>query len=505
MTEAPWTPHPIERVLGKARSDLSWEDLVEAVERLGLEQVDLRYVGGDGRLKSIAFPIGSREQLVAVLVRGERVDGSSVFGGASTEDSDVYVVPRWSTAFVNPFGTRPSLDLLCSFYDSDGEPLAHAQDQVVRRAAEELTAETGLVLEAFGELEYYLVSEPDPLYAVEPERGYQESPPFSKYRQVREEVLRHLASFGIATKYVHGEVGSAVEGGRQLVQHEIELLPVPVPEAADALVITKWLVREVAHAHGLEATFAPSVTADGAGNGLHVHSRLVRPADGRSGGEPVNVIVDNEGLTDTGKRLVAGYLGAARALSAFGNTVPTSYLRLEEGDESPEGICWGETDRTGLVRVPLAWVGDVLPGMVAHANPGTGGALPDLGVHPQTVELRLGDGSADVHLLLAGMALAARRGLTDPDSLAQAERLRADGDDGDVAGDPEQLPTSCAESADALEEDRALFEADGVFPGRLVDETIEQLRERHAATRGRRTRKDASAREELVRRYWHVG
>ncbi|MGV3564981.1 MAG: glutamine synthetase beta-grasp domain-containing protein [Nocardioides sp.] len=505
MTEPTWTPHPIERVLGKARSDLSWEDLVEAVERLGLEQVDLRYVGGDGRLKTIAFPIGSREQLVAVLVRGERVDGSSVFGGASTEDSDVYVVPRWSTAFVNPFGTRPSLDLLCSFYDSDGEPLAHAHDQVVRRAAEVLTAGTGLVLEAFGELEYYLVSEPDPLYAVEPERGYQESPPFSKYREVREEVLRHLAAFGIATKYVHGEVGSAVEDGRQLVQHEIELLPVPVPEAADALVVTKWLVREVAHSHGLEATFAPSVTADGAGNGLHVHSRLVRPADGGSGGQAVNEIVDDDGLTDTGKRLVAGYLGAARALSAFGNTVPTSYLRLEEGDESPEGICWGETDRTGLVRVPLAWVGDVLPGMVAHANPGTGGALPDLGVHPQTVELRLGDGSADVHLLLAGMALAARRGLTDPDSLAQAERLRADGDDGDVAGDPEQLPTSCAESADALEEDRALFEADGVFPGRLVDETLEQLRERHAATRGRRTRKDASAREELVRRYWHVG
>lgn len=506
MTDAPWTPHPIERVLGKARADLTWEDLVEAVERLGLEQVDLRYVGGDGRLKSIAFPIGSREQLVAVLVRGERVDGSSVFGGASTEDSDVYVVPRWSTAFVNPFGTRPSLDLLCSFYDSDGEPLAHAHDQVVRRAAEVLTAETGLVLEAFGELEYYLVSEPDPLYAVEPERGYQESPPFSKHRRVREEVLRHLAAFGIATKYVHGEVGGAVEDGRQLVQHEIELLPVPVPEAADALVVTKWLVREVAHAHGLEATFAPSVTADGAGNGLHVHSRLVRPAGAEGVDGSVNVIVDDEGLTDTGKRLVAGYLGAARALSAFGNTVPTSYLRLDEGDESPEGICWGETDRTGLVRVPLAWVGDVLPGMVAHANPGIAGALPDLGVHPQTVELRLGDGSADVHLLLAGMALAARRGLTDPDSLAQAERLRADGGDGDHAdGDPEQLPTSCAESADALEGDRALFEADGVFPERLVDETLEQLRERHAATRGKRTRKDASAREELVRRYWHVG
>ena len=194
--------------------------------------------------------------------------------------------------------------------------------------------------------------------------------------------------------------------------------------------------------------------------------------------------------------------------------MPTSYLRLEEGEESPEGICWGETDRTGLVRVPLAWVGDVLPGMVAHANGanrGRGDGLPDLGVHPQTVELRLGDGSADVHLLLAGMALAARRGLTDPDSLEQAERLRADGADGeegkegDGGDDREQLPTSCAESADALEADRALVEADGVFPERLVDEVLDRLRERHSSSRTKRSRRDAAAREELVRRYWHVG
>lgn len=240
---------------------------------------------------------------------------------------------------------------------------------------------------------------PDPLYPVETERGYQESPPFSKHLRVREEVLRHLAAFGIATKYVHGEVGGAVEDGRQLVQHEIELLPVPIAEAADALVLGKWLVREVAHAHGLEATFAPSVSSDGAGNGLHIHSRLVRTG---SGGDVENVIVDGEGLTDTGRRLVAGYLGSARALTAVGNTVPTSYLRFAEGEESPEGICWGETDRTGLVRVPLAWVGDVLPGMVGHANADVPADVPDLGVHPQTVELRLGDGSAEVHLLLAG-------------------------------------------------------------------------------------------------------
>jgi glutamine synthetase len=297
---------------------------------------------------------------------------------------------------------------------------------------------------------------------------------------------------GIQLKYAHGEVGNILEAERQLVQHEIEFWPVPLEQAADALVMAKWVVREVAYAHGLEVTFAPSVSSDGAGNGLHIHSRLVR--DG------ANAIMGDGGINDTGRRLIAGYLSAAKALTALGNTVPTSYLRFTDGDESPEGISWGEADRTGLVRVPLAWGGDVLPAMVAHANPGSSEPIPDPAVHPQTVELRLADGSADVHLLLAGMAVAARRGLSDPGSLDTAARLStADHDEF------EQLPSSCADSADALESERAMFEADDVFPSALVDALLDRLRAYDDATLMKKLAKDDDARDELVQRHWHVG
>lgn len=456
-------PHPIVRLLEKPSADFTCSDLVRAAEQLELRQVNLRYVGGDGRLKTVAFPIDSREHLIDVLMKGERVDGSSIFPGTETQASDVYIVPRHRTAFVNPFGERPSLDVLCSFYYQDGKPLPYAREQVVRRAAEALLQETGMVLEAFGELEYYLVGEAERIYPVEKEHGYQESAPFSKGQRVREEVLGHLSAMGIKLKYAHGEVGNILQDERQLVQHEIEFWPVPVEQAADALVLAKWVVREVASGHGLEATFAPSVSGDGAGSGLHIHSRLVD--DG------ANAIVGEEGINDTGRRLIAGYLSAAKALTAFGNTVPTSYLRFADGGETPEGICWGETDRTGLVRVPLAWAGHVLPDMVAHANPGDSEPIPDPAVHPQTVELRLADGSADVHLLLAGMAVAARRGLSDPESLELAARLStADHDKFD------QLPSSCADSADVLERERTSFEADDVFPSELIDAELDRLR-----------------------------
>jgi glutamine synthetase len=485
-------PHSIVRLLEKAASEFTCNDLVRAVEQLELRQVNLRYVGGDGRLKTLAFPINSREHLIEVLTRGERVDGSSIFEGTETHASDVYIVPRHRTAFLNPFGERPSLDVLCSFYGEDGKPLPYAREQVLRRAAEVLLQETGMILEAFGELEYYLVDSAERIYPVEEEHGYQESAPFSKGQRVREQVLGHLSAMGIKLKYAHGEVGNILEDERQLVQHEIEFWPAPVEQAADALVMAKWVVREVAYGHGLEVTFAPSVGSDGAGSGLHVHSRLVR--DGAS------AIMGTEGINDTGRRLIAGYLSAASALTAFGNTVPTSYLRFTEGDESPEGICWGETDRTGLVRVPLAWGGHVLPGMVAHANPHSSEPIPEPAIHPQTVELRLADGSADVHLLLAGMAVAARRGLGDPESLELAERLNAADHD-----DFEQLPTSCADSAEALESARASFEADDIFPRELIDAVLDRLRADENAALIRKSAKNPDARADLVRRHWHVG
>jgi len=193
-------PHPLVRLLEKPAADFTCSDLVRAVEQLELRQVNLRYVGGDGRLKLVAFPINSREHLIQVLTQGERVDGSSIFPGTETHASDVYIVPRHRTAFLNPFGERPTLDLLCSFYDEDGLPLPYAREQVVRRAAEVLIQETGMVLEAFGELEYYLVDEVERIYPVEEEHGYQESAPFSKGQRVREQVLGHLSAMGIQLK-----------------------------------------------------------------------------------------------------------------------------------------------------------------------------------------------------------------------------------------------------------------------------------------------------------------
>ena len=65
--------------------------------------LNFRYVADDGKLKSLNFVPFSRDHLESILTAGERVDGSSLFSFVESGSSDLYVIPRYRTAFVNPF------------------------------------------------------------------------------------------------------------------------------------------------------------------------------------------------------------------------------------------------------------------------------------------------------------------------------------------------------------------------------------------------------------------
>jgi len=488
-------PHPLVRLLGKPAVEFTRADLVRAVEELGIRMLDLRYVAGDGRLKKLNFVINGRDHLESILTYGERVDGSSLFSFVAAQSSDLYVVPRYRTAFLNPFAEEPTLDLLCSFYDGSGAPLASAPEYVLRKAARSLAERTGTRLEALGELEYYVFDEVDSIYPVVEQRGYHESHPFSKWGLIRREAMRHLAQMGAQIKYGHAEVGNIIQGGREMVQGEIEFLPVPVEDAADQIVLAKWVLREVAYRHGLEVSFAPKIVVGQAGSGFHVHTRLVRGDE--------NAFVGEDGLSDDARRVIAGYLKLAPSLTAFGNTVPTSYLRLVPHQEAPTSICWGDRNRSVLVRVPLGWAG-VGDSMLRDANPNEPADAMPHRIDPQTVEIRSGDGSAAVHLYLAALTVAARHGLESEDSLEEARRLYVSEDASEVP-DLAQLPASCVESARALRRMREVYEEDDVFPAGLLDATAEKLEGYDDLGLSERLEGDVEALGALVERHLHCG
>ncbi len=492
-------PNKIVRFLNKLPEEFTKKDLITYIEKNEIRFVNFRYVGGDGRLKTLNCGINSKFQLDRFLSSGERVDGSSLFSYIDSGSSDLYVIPRFKTAFVNPFTEVPTVDVLCSFYTVDGVPLPSSFENVVKRAQEALLQSTGLSMKAMGELEYYLIRHVDPLYPTEPQRGYQESSPFSKGEALRLEALTAMAQAGCRIKYGHAEVGYIPGDDFEIEQDEIEFLPVALEDAADHIVIARWILRTVAYRHSLTVSFAPKIQVGHAGNGLHIHTEVLRKGK--------NVLVEANQLTDTAKRIIAGYLSMAPSLTAFGNTVPISYLRLSPSQEAPTNLCWGEQNRSALVRIPLGWLG--ANDMVKNANPLENEELPNFS-QSQTLEFRSPDGSANVHLLLAGLAVAARYGLEMPDALELAEKLHvgvnifSPQDEGIRMRLP-KLPSSCWESAELLLKDHAIYERDGVFSPILVRGFAAGLRNHGDQNLREWLHQEGNEYLNLVNKYLHCG
>ena len=486
-------PNKLVQYLDKPAEDFSKKDIIKFVEENGIKMLNFRYIGGDGRLKTLNFVINSRKHLDHILSTGERVDGSNLFSYIDAASSDLYVVPRYKTAFINPFTETPTVDILCSYYTSKGKPMESSPENIIKKAHKILMEKTGLTFEAMGELEYYLLSEVETIYPIIEQKGYHESHPFSKWGAVRREAMRVISEMGGQIKYGHAEVGNIIHNDIEMVQHEIEFLPALVEDAADQVVLAKWAIREVAYKYNMEVSFAPKIIVGHAGSGLHIHSRLVK--------EGKNIMVNNEGLSDTAKKMIAGFLQLASSLTAFGNTVPTSFLRLVPHQEAPTGICWGDRNRSVLIRVPLGWLG--VDNMIKDANPKEPDEICEL-KDRQTVELRNPDGSANVHQLLAGMTVAALYGLENKNSLKIAEELYVSVD-ASTLKKLKQLPASCYEAAEMLLKDRKIYERYDIFPPRMIDKLAKDLKTYNDKDMSEKLFGNADALKEIVDKYIHCG
>ena len=460
----------IASYLNKEPASFTKKDLTRYIRSGGVRMLNFRYVAGDSRLKTLNFVINDEKYLDRVLSAGERVDGSNLFKNIDASSSDLYVLPRYRTAFVNPFSEVPAVDVLCSFYNPDGSPFSSAPENILKRAHAQFHGKTGLDFHALGELEYYVISGKDPLYPAAAQKGYHEAFPFSKWEGLRCEAMNAIAEAGGRIKYGHSEVGFIRTGDAEMTQQEIEFLPVDCADAADQLAVAKWIVSGIGRKHGVVVTFAPKISIGHAGSGLHFHACLLK--NGK------NVMLSDRGLSPEAKKAVAGFLKLARSLTAFGNTVPTSYFRLVPHQEAPINVCWGYHNRSALVRVPLGW--QKAGAMIKDANPSSARELR--GVKScQTVEFRSPDGSANLHLFLAGLCCAARLGFEMKDSIKYADGHFVEGnifraENKNLQERFPKLPASCAESAQELEKDRLVYEAHGVFPAAVIDAMIKKLK-----------------------------
>lgn len=467
---------PLVRRLGKLPADWQREDLMRVCLEDGVRVLNLRYASLDGKLKELRVPVNNRAYLERILAAGERVDGSSLFPGLlDTGKSDLYVIPVYRWAFLNPWAAD-ELDIVCRFVDKDGLPCAQTPDNLLFDAVARLYGSTGLRLHGLAELEYYLIlKREDERFAGRFQRNYHQSTPYLHGRAIADEMLRVVSGVCGGVKYAHSEVGycdllesdDAELDGRRVEQYEIEFDLQPVEELATWIAVARWLVRCVADRHGASATFLPKLHEEMAGSGMHFHLALYR--------EGQNVMHNAAGeLSDAALQLIGGVLRHATTLAAFGNTVAASYLRLVPDQEAPTRVCWGRRNRSSLVRVPLAF--DLPQRTDTQFNPGEQGSFPQ-GLARPTAEIRSPDGSAFVNPLLAAIVLGAEDGLLDAGSLELARGLQVEGSifqQPEVLQRLERLPSTAVAAGGVLREQRGWYEARG-FPPKLIDFVLAKL------------------------------
>ena len=483
--------------LQKPSSEFTKADIISFIREKGIKMVNFMYPAGDGRLKTLNFVINNAAYLNAILTCGERVDGSSLFSFIEAGSSDLYVIPRFRTAFVDPFAELPTITMLCSFFNKDGEPLESSPEYTLYKASKAFTEVTGMEFQAMGELEYYVIAEEEELFPATDQRGYHESGPFAKFNEFRTQCMQYIAQAGGQIKYGHSEVGNFTLNGKIYEQNEIEFLPTKVEEAADQLMIAKWVIRNLAYSYGLDITFAPKITVGKAGSGLHVHMRIMK--DGK------NQMLADGALSETARKAIAGMMQLAPSITAFGNTNPTSYFRLVPHQEAPTNVCWGDRNRSVLVRVPLGWAAK--KDMCVLANPLESESHYDT-TQKQTVEMRSPDGSADLYQLLAGLAVACRHGFEIENALEIAEKTYVNVNIHQEENKArletlDQLPDSCAASAERLQKQRAVFEKYNVFSPSMIDGIIKKLKSYNDFTLRDDLKNDPEGMLRLVNTYFH--
>lgn len=495
-------PNRLVQYLQKPASEFTRADIIRYCEENRIEFINFHYCGWDGKLKTLNFVIHSAAHLDNILSAGERVDGSSLFPFIEAGKSDLYVMPKYKTAFLNPFTEVPTLDILCSFFNRDGEPFESSPEFILRKAHKAFKETTGMQMETMGELEYYIIADDEEIYPVPDQKGYHESAPYNKFTDFRVEAMRLIAQAGGLIKYGHSEVGNFTQDGKIYEQNEIEFLPTNIEDAADQLVVAKWIMRQLAYQYGVTLTFAPKITVGKAGSGMHVHCKFTKKGKSMMlrGGE----------LTDECKKAIAGYMVAGTSLPAFGNPNPLSFFRLVPHQEAPTSLCWSFSNRSALVRVPLGWVNNGKD-MAASCNPLEKVSGRDFS-DKQTFEWRASDGCADMYLLMAALCAAARHGFEMPNALEIAEKTYVglgvnihDDKNKQIQEALEQLPDSCVAAAKELEKDRAIYTAKGVFSDAIVDYMIKYLTDFDDANLRQELSKDPERLMKFVNDNIHVG
>lgn len=316
--------------------------VIEQAEQAGVKFVSLQFTDVMGTIKNVTIPIS---ELGVSLEEGVWFDGSSVEGFTRICESDMYLLPDPNTYQVLPWSPPEQriARLICDVLQPDGQAFPGDPRFVLRSAVAECL-EMGYTYQVSSELEFFLFTMRDdrPSRAPVPHdvASYFDFSPRDLASDVRQDIISALEAMGITVERAHHEVASG--------QHEINFRYADALTSADNCMTFKYVVKAVAQEHGLYATFMPKPIYGMNGSGMHTHQSLFDSSGSNAFFDPG----DRYRLSPLAYHFLAGQMQHARPLAAIVAPTVNSYKRLVPGYEAPAYVCWGQVNRSALIRVP---------------------------------------------------------------------------------------------------------------------------------------------------------
>lgn len=290
-----------------------------------------------GQLKGITFPV---QRLERYLEEGTFFDGSSIDGFSRIEESDLVLKPVLESFAILPIDAdvHKIARFMCDVYDAQGK-LFHSDPRNVLRRNVEYAKSQGYDYFVGPELEYFYFKDNTATVGLD-KAGYFDQISLEAGTILRERTVEALEKLGYSVERGHHEVAPS--------QQEINMKYSDSLSMGDIVMTYKYVVKEIARAHGAYATFMPKPIFGQNGSGMHVHQSLWK-----NGSNVFHDDKDEYGLSPIAKSYVAGILKHMPEIVLVTNQYVNSYKRLVPGYEAPAYLAWGRRNRSALVRIPL--------------------------------------------------------------------------------------------------------------------------------------------------------
>ena len=444
---------------------MSVANVLTMIKDQDIQFVDFRFTDTKGKEQHVSVPAAMADE--DMFDEGKMFDGSSIAGWKGIQESDMILMPDADSAVIDPFLQDTTLLLRCDVIEPTTMQGYDRDPRTIAKRGEAYLKSTGIGDAAyFGpEAEFFIFDSvrwsndiSGAAYEIESkeaawssDRDYEEGnighrpgvkggyfpvPPVDAMQDVRSAMCLAMADMGLQVEVHHHEVGTAGQG-------EIGTRFDTLVAKADQLQVYKYCVHNVAHAHGLTATFMPKPLVGDNGSGMHVHQSIFNGDNNVFSGEEYG------GLSEAALYYIGGIFKHARALNAFTNATTNSYKRLVPGFEAPVLLAYSARNRSASCRIPYV------------TNP-----------KARRVEIRFPDSSGNPYLTFTAMMMAGLDGIQN--KIHPGDPMEKDLYD--LPPEEEKNIATVAHSLDlaldALDADRDFLKAGGVMGDDMIDAYI---------------------------------